>query len=423
MIFLVWNCQGAASKAFRRIRKQFLCIHKPSFVCLLEPKVSGQQANEICFSLGFDDWMRVEAIGFSGGIWILWKSSIHIEVLDTHPQFISLQVQDADSESWLLSVVYGSPNKALRKRLFSELSGQFFMPHGPWLAVGDFNSVTCQDEVNNLETFSMSRCSDFNQWIFREGLIDLGFEGTKFTWMRGVNSTSFKGARLDRALSNIEWRSMFPNVSVLHLPMIQSDHSPLLVNTSETPQIPINRSFRFNMAWASHANFQPLVKSCWSTNRSLNSNKNEMAVALSSWNINTFGNIFHRKNRLLARLGGIQRSLSLGARSDLIRLERRLRKELDETLHQEEMVWFQRSREQWITSGDLNTRFYHLSTTIKGKQAKANAIKDMEGTIVTGEESIKNLFRDYFMNLFEADNVLPASPLPQGRFPSLNVRD
>lgn len=42
-----------------------------------------------------------------------------------------------------------------------------------------------------------------------------------------------------------------------------------------------------------------------------------------------------------------------------------LRKEMDEVLDQEEMLWFQKSRLDAIKDGDKNTRYFHLSTIIR----------------------------------------------------------
>ncbi|XVF47248.1 hypothetical protein PTKIN_Ptkin03bG0094300 [Pterospermum kingtungense] len=39
--------------------------------------------------------------------------------------------------------------------------------------------------------------------------MDLGFVGSRFTWMRGIKSAMFKGTRLDRALCNVEQREQF----------------------------------------------------------------------------------------------------------------------------------------------------------------------------------------------------------------------
>lgn len=89
-------------------------------------------------------------------------------------------------------MVYGSPNLSLRRRLFSDLSADNFAVQPCWLICGDFNSVTSREEVSNPHCFYASRSADFLEWIFREGLMDLGYEGSKFTWMRGVNTSRFK---------------------------------------------------------------------------------------------------------------------------------------------------------------------------------------------------------------------------------------
>ena len=73
--------------------KDLLKQHKPDILGLLEPKVSRSQADDVCQKLGFKEWIRVEAVGFSGGIWIFWNSSLVIDVVHTHPQFILLNVK------------------------------------------------------------------------------------------------------------------------------------------------------------------------------------------------------------------------------------------------------------------------------------------------------------------------------------------
>ncbi|XP_031124242.1 uncharacterized protein LOC116026955 [Ipomoea triloba] len=272
MICLSWNCQGAASTAFRRTLKQLCRDHSPDIVCLFEPKVLGAHANSICISFGFENWVRVEVVGFSGGIWIFWKPSVSLEILRTHPQFISLQVYEQHSPPWTLSMVYGSPNRLLRKKLFSDLTANSPGTQPSWLVCGDFNSVISREEVNNPDCFNNARCADFKEWIFQEGLVDLGFEGTKFTWMRGINSDSFRAARLDRALSSVEWRLNFPNAIVNHLPMINSDHSPLLISCIPRHEFNGERKFKFNMAWTTHVDFQRCVKEAWVTDMELKAN-------------------------------------------------------------------------------------------------------------------------------------------------------
>ena len=47
--------------------------YKPLLVVLLEPHISGYKADNFIKRSGFDKSYRVEAEGFSGGIWVLWK--------------------------------------------------------------------------------------------------------------------------------------------------------------------------------------------------------------------------------------------------------------------------------------------------------------------------------------------------------------
>lgn len=231
MKIFIWNCQGATSRAFRRTVKNHLRDHKPCIACLLEPRVFGNHANDICFSLDFDKWLRVEAFGFSGDIWVLWKESILVEVLQTHPQFVTLRIKGQNNQPWIFLVVYGSPDFTLRKEQFLDLSIEMLHLQGAWLTAGDFNSVINKNEVSINSNFSLTRCTGFANWIEREGLVDLGYTGSKFTWSRGNQTDTLKVARLDRALGNIEWKILFPEAEVIHLPMVSSDHAPLLINT------------------------------------------------------------------------------------------------------------------------------------------------------------------------------------------------
>lgn len=50
-----------------------ISYHKSDILAFIEPRVSGAQADETCLKVGFPNWVRVEAVGFSGGIWIFWK--------------------------------------------------------------------------------------------------------------------------------------------------------------------------------------------------------------------------------------------------------------------------------------------------------------------------------------------------------------
>lgn len=85
MDFIVWNCQGAASKEFRRAARFLVQTYKPCMLALLKTKMPGVATDKVCKSLNFTNWVRVEAVGYSGGIWILWNEDISVTVKVTNP--------------------------------------------------------------------------------------------------------------------------------------------------------------------------------------------------------------------------------------------------------------------------------------------------------------------------------------------------
>ena len=88
-----------------------------SILALVETRCSRDHANFVCNKAGFDHWTRIEALGFSRGIWLLWKDSVNVRILKTHPQFVHAAVSHHASQPWLLTIVYGSPNPTFRKSL------------------------------------------------------------------------------------------------------------------------------------------------------------------------------------------------------------------------------------------------------------------------------------------------------------------
>lgn len=47
-------------------------------------------------------------MGFSGGIWILWKDSVEVDIIGVHAQVIHMEVKQGNKE-FLCFAVYASP--------------------------------------------------------------------------------------------------------------------------------------------------------------------------------------------------------------------------------------------------------------------------------------------------------------------------
>ena len=123
------------------------------------------------------------------------------------------------------------------------------------------------------------------------------------------------------------------------------------------------------------------------------------------WNKNHFGNIFHKKRRIMARLYGAQKALANNLRLDLINLESQLQKDLEEVLDHERDLWMLKSRLNWTILGDRNTSFYYVSTLARRKRNLIASVKDEGGVWITEEREVMDYFRRGFMDLYTTSQV------------------
>lgn len=91
---------------------------------------------------------------------------------------------------------------------------------------------------------------------------------------------------------------------------------------------------------------------------SLSDSLHLLSDRLKRWNNNVFGNIFHRKRELLARLADIEKALAMKHNNYLVGLKRKLTDEYIMVLDYGETFWKQKSRCRWILQGDRNTSFF-----------------------------------------------------------------
>ena len=72
------------------------------------------------------------------------------------------------------------------------------------------------------------------------------------------------------------------------------------------------------------------------------------------------------------------------------------------------MHWHQKSRNQWLTSTNLNTRFFHLSTIIQRRKNAIDFIKDENGTWLSRRHLVSDCFINYYKNLFTSRHTHPS---------------
>lgn len=83
---------------------------------------------------------------------------------------------------------------------------------------------------------------------------------------------------------------------------------------------------------------------------------------------------------------------------------RALDERMDELDKREEVVWKQTSKQDWLSHGDKNSKFFH--TKAKKREARNNIdhIYDAAGNIFEEEEQITKVFVQHFAKLSIANN-------------------
>lgn len=276
---------------------------------------------------------------------------------------------------------------------------------------GDFNTILYASEKKGGVNSKNGVCPLLRNWFHSNNLCDLDFQGPRFIWSRG---SLYK--RLDRAVCNGEWLTEFPENMLLHLPKVGSDYRPILVKFGETNSASkANKPFRFLSAWLTNEKFGKFVASHWKSNTTFSDMIHDFTPKLLQWNKVIFGNIFQRKRRLLARLGGIQRALEVKYTRSLCHLEKKLKKELEEVLNQEEWFWHQKSRKDWALLGDRNTKFFHQKTLARRHRNCIKAIMDEKGSWLYEPTAIKQHAIDLFSSLYTNTDACFVS-YPHGLF-------
>ncbi|CAL2259571.1 unnamed protein product [Prunus armeniaca] len=261
----------------------------------------------------------------------------------------------------------------------------------PWLIAGDFNELLTADE--KFRGVLECKSKGFRNWVDGNEMIDLGYSGPKFTWN---NKRVY--ARLDRAICNMQWRRLFHEANVQHLPRTTSDHNPIKIKLSSCFVVsPHLRPFRFEAMWMQHEQFNEFISDVWGQAAGSALDKTyQLIQPLKDWNVNVFGHLKKRKACLLACLNGIQKALCRGSSTFFSKLEISLIEEYNCVLEQEAMLWKQKSRLQWLQEGDRNTKFFHLITIIRWRRNKIERLKNNEGVWVEEAQDIKGLAIAYF---------------------------
>ncbi|XP_021726905.1 uncharacterized protein LOC110694051 [Chenopodium quinoa] len=224
---MIWNTQGTGSREFINVLKEIVRVNKPCVLALVETHMGGDHAQKIASILNYNGHTRVDAQGYSGGIWIYWK-----------PELVKFR--------GTFTAIYASPDPSKRSELWYEFRKFADNNNQPWLLAGDFNETRYSWERNSSCPETSRRSERFNAWVDDTQLLELEFSGPSHTWARGNSYDTYQSARLDRALCNSEWGLRFDLARVKHFASAAIRPYPLFISPNGfSPLSNISKPFAF----------------------------------------------------------------------------------------------------------------------------------------------------------------------------------
>lgn len=155
----------------------------------------------------------------------------------------------------------------------------------------------------------------------------------------------------------------------------------------------------------SHPGLKDITSKSWSKSMDIQTTISNFTQNIKSWNMNTLGNIFYRKNKIIHRLKGIQNFPNLINNSFLQKLEQDLILEYNNILRSEEDFWKLKSRVQWLSEGDQNTKFFHTITLNRRRRNRIIALKNNEDEWVYDQHSILEMIFKYYNEAFRTGHI------------------
>ncbi|XP_010667214.1 uncharacterized protein LOC104884289 [Beta vulgaris subsp. vulgaris] len=344
----------------------------------------------------------VDAVNTRGGIAVFCWGPFVMEVVKSSRNYVFCKVTAINGKMWHCLFLYGESQVELRVALWAELY-HLLHQYTHYIIVGDINQVDYYSD--KLGGASLIRgWEDFVSWKHGLELCDLPFHGPRFTWSNNRTDSGPIMERLDKAYASLGWLDEFPLTIVQNLPIVQSDHAPIWLQTN--PQT--TKSFRPyqienwclkypEVIQAIHKIWQLRIvgSPMYTLARRLDLLRKRLKVWCLDkrmfWGINwrkVFTELQHQDNQVNTVTQGVS----------LVLRHRSLMEEASLALS----FWHQRIKDRHLKLGDVPSKFLFNRLSQKKQQNYVYMLKTSAGEWVENQTTIAQMLSSYFQDLYKA---------------------
>jgi hypothetical protein len=83
--------------------------------------------------------------------------------------------------------------------------------------------------------------------------------------------------------------------------------------------------------------------------------------------------------------------------------ELKIKERLVELYHREEMMWRQRSRVEWLSNGDKNSKFFHQRASMRRRKNLIKALERQDGSMSEDRSEIQEMASNFYKNLYQSE--------------------
>jgi hypothetical protein len=260
----IWDSDGFKDHAKHSVVHEAIREFRLDFFSVLEigrENFSAPFLKNLSGGLDFI-WYCLPPLGRSGGILVGFiAQTINVKNIVAGDHCVKFHLSlKLDNFEWYFVTVYGAAQDAQKGEFLAELVRMCEDDNLLLLVGGDFYIIRRQEEKNN-DNCNARWSFIFNAIIESLDLREIVLSGRQFTWVNRKVIPTYE--KLDRVLTCVSWEQKFPLVSVRALTRAGSDHTPLLIDTSEQAHLGNKAHFSFELSWLKHEGFHDMVSKEW----------------------------------------------------------------------------------------------------------------------------------------------------------------
>ena len=137
-----WNCRGLGNPLIVKALQKVVLEKDPTLVFLMETKFDVTEMDGIKRKIERQQGLVVPSVRRGGGLALLWKNTIKVDVLTYSPMHIdAIVTEEQGMKKWRFSGFYGHSKTRKGEESWKLLESLSHRSNLLWVCIGDFNEI------------------------------------------------------------------------------------------------------------------------------------------------------------------------------------------------------------------------------------------------------------------------------------------